>query len=151
MATNPHLDGGMVLARGAPLAVLLVALLLAHARFAGDGKAQEARKAIIARSKVWLPTDIASKDLKSGPIGLGAFAPGTTVECSYVDKKLSGSTPKFACKTVGGVELKVKYGNGNGEVFGEVVASRLLWALGLGADREYSVRLICHGCPPRIA
>ena len=127
------------------------ALLLAHALFAGDGKAQEARKAIIARSKVWLPTDVTSKDLKTGPTGLGSFPPGMPVTCTYVDKKLKGATPKFLCRTTGGVELKVKYGGTNGEVYGEVAATRLLWALGFGADREYSVRLICRGCPRGLA
>jgi hypothetical protein len=44
----------------------------------------------------------------------------------------------------------VKYGGTNGEVFAEVAASRLLWALGFGADGMYSVRVICRGCPERL-
>jgi hypothetical protein len=32
-------------------------------------------------------------------------------------------------------------------VYAEVAATRLLWALGFGADRMYPVRVICHGCP----
>jgi hypothetical protein len=44
-------------------------------------------------------------------------------------------------------EVKVKYGQANGEVYGEVAATRLLWALGFGADRMYPVRVVCRGCP----
>jgi len=43
--------------------------------------------------------------------------------------------------------VKVKFGGANGEVFAEVAATRLLWALGFGADRMYPVRVICRGCP----
>jgi hypothetical protein len=43
--------------------------------------------------------------------------------------------------------LKVKYGPNNAEVFGEVAATRLMWALGFGADRMYSVKVVCRGCP----
>ena len=35
----------------------------------------------------------------------------------------------------------------NAEVFAEVAATRLLWALGFAADRMYPVRVICRGCP----
>jgi hypothetical protein len=41
----------------------------------------------------------------------------------------------------------VKYGAHNGEVYSEVAASRLLWALGFGADRVYPVTVVCNGCP----
>ena len=108
---------------------------------------REARVALIRRSQVWHPTDVESMNLKTGPAGSGAFAPDEAVTCTYMDKKLSGRTPKFACDLGNGDELKVKYGANNGEVQGEVAATRLLWALGFGADRMYSVRLICVGCP----
>ena len=42
--------------------------------------------------------------------------------------------------------VKVRYGADNGEVEGTVLATRLLWALGFGADGAYPVRLVCHGC-----
>jgi len=111
---------------------------------------REARLALIRRSQVWHPTNVESMDLKKGPSGKGAFAPGETVTCTYMDKKLSGATPKFACDLGDGDELKVKYGADNGEVEGEVAATRLLWALGFGADRMYSVRVICRGCPSEL-
>jgi hypothetical protein len=110
----------------------------------------ENRESVIARSRVWMPTDIASLDLKTGPQEPGSFPLEATVTCKYLDKKLAGMSPKFACETAEGDELKVKYGGANGEVYGEVMASRLLWALGFGADRMYSVRVICQGCPPHI-
>jgi hypothetical protein len=110
----------------------------------------EKRAPLIARAKVWMPTDIASMDLRVGPKGPGSFQPDETIICDYVDKKLGGASPKFACQLPDGDELKVKYGGANGEVYGEVVASRLLWALGFGADRMYSVRVICRGCPENV-
>jgi hypothetical protein len=90
-------------------------------------------------------------DLKRGPQGPGAFAPGARITCDYVKRDLSGSSPKFACRIAPDDEVKVKYGGTNGEVYGEVLATRLLWALGFGADRMYSVNLICRGCPAEFA
>ena len=113
-------------------------------------KPAEARRALIARSQVWIHTDIPSMDMRTGPSGPGSFEPGATVNCEYTDKKLSGRTPKFVCRLPDGDELKVKYGGANGEVYGEVAATRLLWALGFGADGMYSVRVVCRGCPPKI-
>jgi hypothetical protein len=62
---------------------------------------------------------------------------------------------KFECVLASGEEVKIKYGRKSVEVFGEVAATRLLSALGFGADRMYVVRSVkCHGCPlhpyPRI-
>jgi hypothetical protein len=71
------------------------------------------------------------------------------VTCDYVDKNLAGHSPKFACLSQGD-ELKVKFGGGNAEVYAEVAATRLLWALGFGADRMYPVRVICRGCPDNL-
>jgi len=43
--------------------------------------------------------------------------------------------------------VKVKYGRKNGEVYAEVAATRLFWALGFGADRMYPVQVTCRNCP----
>ena len=107
----------------------------------------EARLVAIRRAQVWTPTDVPSMDLKAGPPGPGAVAPGETVTCEFVDKKRSGRSPKFTCALTPDDEVKVKYRRENGEVYGEVAASRLLWALGFGADRMYPVRVVCRGCP----
>jgi hypothetical protein len=45
--------------------------------------------------------------------------------------------------------VKVKYGEPNGEIPSEIVATRLLAALGFPTDRMYRVRSVrCKGCPP---
>jgi hypothetical protein len=88
-------------------------------------------------------------NLKAGPQGPFAFAPGQTVTCDFVQKPHgSGSTPKFTCALPSGRELKVRYGRQNGEVYAQVAGTRLLWALGFGANRMYPVRVVCRGCPP---
>jgi hypothetical protein len=133
------------------LYVTLVLLLVGPPTSPPPEAAQEKQNALIARSKVWLPTNVPSMDLWRGPQGDGAFEPGATITCEYVEKKMSGASPKFACRLPDGDELKVKYGGENGEVYGEVVASRLLWALGFGADRMYSVKVVCRGCPEKVA
>ena len=104
----------------------------------------------VARAQVWQATDIPSMNIKVGPAGPGAFPFRAEVDCNYLDKELSGRSPKFACMKAGDDELKVKYGGTNGEVYGEVAASRLLWALGFGADHMYPVKVICHGCPAAL-
>jgi hypothetical protein len=134
----------------------------ACASFAGQPAGSHAfvtskqRLALLQRSQVWAPTEVALMDLKTGPQGAGAFAVGETVTCDYVDKKLHGTSPKFACAIPAGEntgkvdEFKVKFGVDNPEVFGEVAATRLLWALGFGADRMYPVRVVCRRCPPTL-
>jgi hypothetical protein len=107
------------------------------------------RDAAIARAHVWTPTRVATMNLRLGPRGHGSFAPEQTVTCDYVDKRFAGSTPKFACN-VHGDEVKVRYGRTNGEVYAGVAATRLLWALGFGADALYPVQVICHGCPATL-
>lgn len=107
----------------------------------------EARLVAIRRAQVWMPTNVPSMNLKAGPQGPGAFAPNETVTCDYVEKKMNGRSPKFTCRAPDD-EVKVKYGKENGEVYAEVAATRLLWALGFPADRMYPVRVVCRGCPP---
>ena len=82
---------------------------------AAERKNAEPRAAVLARAQVWQPVDIRSVDLIAGPGGPGSFERNATVTCDYVNKKLSGLSPKFACKLPEGDELKVKYGGTNGE------------------------------------
>src|SRR5687767_9026787 len=131
-------------------AFVCTVVLSLSAAAAASAQAPDTRASIISRAQVWAPTDIGSMDLLGGPAGPGRFEFGQEVRCEYSDKVLSGRSPKFACVTASGDELKVKYGETNGEVHGEVAATRLLWALGFGADSMYSVRVICRGCPPTI-
>ncbi len=107
----------------------------------------DGRKATIARAQLWNSTDVATMDIKAGPQGPGGFADRATVECEYVEKEMSGRSPKFTCRIGPDDEVKVKFGGTNGEVYGEVATSRLLWALGFGADHMYPVKVVCRGCP----
>lgn len=85
-------------------------------------------------------------DLRVGPDGGGAFPPGAVVTCDYVPTKKDGHSKKFECSIDGKDVIKVRYGDDNGEVQGSVLASRLLWALGFGADRVYPAHVVCRGC-----
>lgn len=122
----------------------------AHRIESGSDNARLRRADAIARAQVWAPTNVAAMDIRNGPAGRRTFAFRETVTCDYVDKDLAGRSPKFACASEGD-ELKVKFGGGNAEVYAEVAATRLLWALGFGADRMYPVRVICRGCPEHLA
>ena len=126
---------------------ILIAGLATSTIAASGNSPKEYRAAVIARAQVWEATDIPSMDLKTGPKGEKAFALAAPVTCTYVNKTLPGKTPKFDCRIEPDNDVKVKYGGTNSEVYGEVVATRLLWALGFGADRQYSVRVVCRGCP----
>src|SRR5687767_7484046 len=91
---------------------VLAANTLSAAQAAGPAD----EKSPVARAQVWSPTNIPSMNLKVGPAGPGAFSFRAEVECDYLDKELSGRSPKFACMAKGNDELKVKYGFANGEV-----------------------------------
>jgi hypothetical protein len=106
-----------------------------------------ARLDAIARAKVWAPTPIAAMDIRRGPTGKGALPRDANVACTYSNRASAGNTPKFYCRLADGREVKVKYGRLNGEVYAEVAATRLLWALGFGADAMYPARVRCTGCP----
>jgi hypothetical protein len=111
-----------------------------------DTLTKEARLDMIRRSQIWEPTDIPAMDLKAGPGGKGAVALGETLTCDKTDERGGGKSPKFYCALSKGDDIKVKYGASNGEVFAEVAATRLFWALGFGADRMYPTRVVCRGC-----
>ena len=117
------------------LAVLGLVMCLTSPGFAGKDPFKNLTKKqwieAVRRAQVWRETDVASKDIKAGN---GEFAPGEQVSCEFFPKQSSGNTPKFWCQLKPGDEVKVKYGENNGEVYGEVAATRLLWALGFGAD-----------------
>jgi len=134
--------------------LICVCVLTAVAPYSGTtpllAQPSDSRASLIARSQVWTPADIPRMDLRRGPRTDDAFVPGATVACDYLDADVSGNSPKFRCRLGLGDDVKVKYGGTNGEVYGEVAATRLLWALGFGADRMYPVRVICRGCPDAI-
>jgi hypothetical protein len=134
--------------RMARVHLAVFAPVITCALLASEGlPAKETRPSLIARSQVWMPTDVATMDIKTGPAAKDAFPFLATVQCEYLKKQLSGKSPKFACTIAPDDEVKVKFGGANGEVYAEVAATRLLWALGFGADRMYPVKVLCRKCP----
>ena len=70
------------------------------------------------------------------------------ISCRFVPQEVGGTTPKFYCELANGEVVKVKYGRNNPELAGEVAATRLLSALGFGADTMIRVPAVrCYGCP----
>jgi hypothetical protein len=112
-----------------------------------DGLSPDERFELLRRAQVWQPIATRSLDLRAGPPGQDAFAFEETVPCRYSTEPPSGRTPKFNCTLANGDVVKVKYGRDNGEVYAEVAATRLFWALGFGTDRQYAVRVACTDCP----
>lgn len=107
------------------------------------------REAALQRAKVWQPIDTRSLNLAAGPPLPSAQRIREELTCRFVfpEKPLNGNTPKFLCEVRPDDVVKVKYGEKNGEVYAEIAASRLFWALGFKADRMYPARVICQGCP----
>jgi hypothetical protein len=108
------------------------------------------RTAAIKHAQVWRRTDVRSMNVKLGPQGAGAFAPDATVTCTYYKETFTGATPKFGCALPDDDRVKVRFGRDNNEIFAGIAATRLLWALGFGADALYPVHVICRGCPAAL-
>ena len=133
--------------------VLATAEVLAQreeSRRAEDAAFQAAHDDALRRAQVWFSpeTPIDRANPKDNPDGPDFLAPDTVVSCRFRPGGVSGSTPKFDCELDSGDTVKVKYGVDNAELYTEVVATRLLAALGFPADRMYLVdRVRCYGCP----
>jgi hypothetical protein len=120
------------------------------AEYPGDvpGQRDARRDRALRAARVWSepPRPIATADLAANPPD--GFRADEEVPCTFVLRASEGWSPKFECRLESGEEVKVKYGRNSVEVFGEVAATRLLSALGFGADRMYVVRAVrCRGCP----
>ncbi|MCU1281528.1 MAG: hypothetical protein JWM53_5074 [bacterium] len=115
----------------------------------------EGRRAYLKRARIFEPVDVATRNLYAGPSDPYAMPFGATVSCEFVEPRkdrvpTGGTTPKFFCElrhVRPEVDVKIKYGRDNREIYGEVLGSRLFWALGLAVDRNYPVRVRCHECP----
>lgn len=108
------------------------------------------REDALASARVWAAPAIpvSQANLRDNPPGEGGFASDAEVACRFTLEQVSGTTPKFYCEMPDKSVLKIKYGTGNPELPGEVAATRLLNALGFGADRMYVVKRVrCAGCP----
>jgi hypothetical protein len=74
-------------------------------------------------------------------------APSDMVTCRFLRAIPTGTSAKFDCVLEGGEIVKIKYSR-NPEIQAEVAATRLVSALGFGADRVDVVpQLRCYGCP----
>jgi hypothetical protein len=108
--------------------------------------AEAARREALRRAAVWVAVDPAASDLAENPPDRTGTLIEPIVRCRYLDGAARGTTAKFDCVLRDGETVKVKYGN-TGEIHAEIAASRLLTALGFGADRMFLVpRLRCYGC-----
>src|SRR5688572_5568651 len=156
-------------AEGTPLAaahhvkragfLLLAALAFAAVRYVATRErepaadttsdAWRARQAALARARVFVAGPVRGQaSLDRNPRDPRPIDQEQVVPCDYVAKPLSGTTPKFDCRLADGTVVKVKYG-GTPEVHAEVAATRLLAALGFGADHVSYVEAVdCRGCPP---
>ncbi|HUR20415.1 MAG TPA: hypothetical protein VMZ90_06360 [Vicinamibacterales bacterium] len=114
-----------------------------------NGAEWKARKELMTRARVFVksPPDIRTLDMSRTPKDPDPIDPSKPVECRYVQKPFTATTAKFHCELPDGDLIKVKYG-WTPEKSGEVAASRLLAALGFGADHVAMLpRLRCIGCP----
>ena len=115
----------------------------------------------LEQAQIFVDRETSTLDLRAGPVDGLNFDPATGVACEYhlAGARLGGATPKFLCR-VGGTVYKVKYlpsarygttgANGRSvdrEIYAEMAATRLFWALGFGADRVFLTNVTCHGCP----
>src|SRR6185437_13814161 len=88
--------------------------------------------ATITHPVLWQdPGDIAAKDLYEGA---GGAAGRPQPPFTFVSEDMSGTNPKFDAKDASGVTWRVKMGE---ESRPEVVASRLLWAMGYFVNDDY--------------
>ena len=106
---------------------------------------EQARTAALRQARVWMRPDVAT-DLAANPPDPAGTLSEPIVRCRYLDSPARGTTAKFDCVLRDGEVVKIKYGH-TGEIQAEVAASRLLTALGFGADRMYLIpRVRCYGC-----
>jgi hypothetical protein len=115
-------------------AAVLTLALLSHSAASPAGKAHEATTSAAANEPVYLwqnPSDIASRNLYYGPGGK-EHEPHTVY--TFIKEDFSGTNPKFDVRDENGVKWRVKLGV---EARPEVVATRLVWAVGYYANEDY--------------
>lgn len=103
----------------------------------------EERLDALSRAQVWRKPPV---PLAQARLGAPVSQP-TALSCKFLVTDLGGTAQKFDCVLENGDQIRVKYGR-TPEIPSEVAATRLLHALGFGADEVMLVeRLRCHGCP----
>jgi hypothetical protein len=118
---------------------------------------------------LFVPRVVAEADIMQGPAQNKKqfqlhFNDKVICDFATPGSKMGGKTPKFGCKITsvesanGQVQtltpdmdekdpVKVKFGANDNEVYAEVAATRLMWAMGYYADSWFPVRVECHNCP----
>jgi hypothetical protein len=110
-------------------------------------EAQALRDEALSRASVWRPSQPSHFDFSVNPPDPGGELSRPLIECRFIARAATGTTPKFDCALSSGDVVKVKYGR-NPESHAEAASTRLLTALGFGADAVHLVpRLRCYGCP----
>jgi hypothetical protein len=120
----------------------------------------QSRAAYLAHATVWRdPEPLAPETLLAGPSGIFpyTFAEATAdtgIGCTFTKpgRELGGNSLKFLCTTNDQHGWRVKYWDpelqtGNREVFANVAASRLMWALGFETVHSLPLNLHCDDCP----
>jgi hypothetical protein len=103
----------------------------------------EARADALARAQVWRAPAMPIRHVR---FGRDPTTPNA-LDCQFKPTDIGGTTPKFHCVLGSGTEIRAKYGYGD-EIPSEAAATRLLTALGFGADTVTLVeRVRCYGCP----
>jgi hypothetical protein len=107
---------------------------------------EASRRVALYQANVWMPAHPAAADLGVNPPDPAGTLSEPVVRCRYLDSPARGTTAKFDCVLRDGEVVKVKYGH-TGEIHAEIAASRLLTALGFGADQMFLIpRVRCYGC-----
>ena len=104
--------------------------------------APEERLDALSRASVWQqPAPISRARLVADP------KQPKMISCTFEISQLNGTAPKFDCRLPDGDKIRVKYGN-SPEVPSEVATTRLLHAIGFGADDMTLYETVrCYGCP----
>lgn len=127
------------------------------------------RLAAMHDAAIYKPTAVGEADIMAGPKQEKKqfqlhFNDKVICDFATPGSKMGGKTPKFGCKitrvesTDGTVQtltpdmdeadpVKVKFGGNDNEVYAEIVATRLMWAMGYYSDSWFPVRVECHNCP----
>jgi hypothetical protein len=118
------------------------------------------RAAYLGSAVIWRdPGSLTPDQIRTGPPAdipdtVRRPTAGAPMECRYErpGSDLGGHTPKFTCRAADGRTFRIKYydeSEGNREVFAEVAATRLVWALGFDADAMFPVAVRCLDCPEK--
>jgi hypothetical protein len=113
-------------------------------------RAASLREDALRAARVWQPPPVppGQADFAANPSHPAGFGLTDVVDCRFSTQPVGGTTEKFNCEIAPGDVVKVKYGSANPELHAEVAATRLLRALGFGADGMFVVAKVrCAGCP----